>query len=343
MKTSIRKYSFVSGVAIILALILTMGAGVSGAKEAASVPDTTKMSPIQLMAWRASQQGKSTRAVEVLPDMPAGITRLTETDGQESEPCWSPDGKYIYYTYAGQGHSMIRRLDPVTGEVEMITSPDTRCKSPSVSPSGTHIAFEMTSSSLKSKIWIIRLADGQQAKLTSAAGIKRELAPCWNSNGYKIYFALSGNKSLKTSPWEIRRDGEQEKMVLDDPGQHSQPRLSRAGDNVAWVYQMGSEISLRVINTKISAIYQDHPFDGMQITSYDWLPGDNSMIISYFDPDLDPKRFNLGIYDFETDTHSLFMDLGKSETYPRVSPDGKSLVFVSNRNGQKDLFLSPLP
>src|ERR671912_79049 len=70
-------------------------------------------------------------------------TNLTQTDGNEDDPAWSPDGGKIAFAGVRDGGQEILTMDPDGGNEEILTGDGTDAfdRAPDWSPDGTMVAF----------------------------------------------------------------------------------------------------------------------------------------------------------------------------------------------------------
>lgn len=123
--------------------------------------------------------------------------RLTDGKGNEKEPSWSPDGKYIFYSLQGN----ILKTDVATGSTFKLTNDTFENTDPEVSPDGTWMAFVSTRSG-DQDIWLTN-ADGKGAlQLTSDSGTQKD--PSWSPDGKRIAYVsdASGEFNIRVMTLE---------------------------------------------------------------------------------------------------------------------------------------------
>lgn len=144
--------------------------------------------------------GSSNKDLFTLNPDGSGLTNITRSVGQETEPAWSPDGRRIAFIRDGKVHVMdadgdaVRILTPNTEGVE---------ESPAWSPDGSLIAFARDRD-----LWLMR-ADGNDPRL-----LLRDPGeihdPSWSPDGCAIVFG--GNYA---HIFVLRLDGSSPVLIND--------------------------------------------------------------------------------------------------------------------------------
>ncbi len=144
-----------------------------------------------------------------LQGMQTEARRITGRDAADGGPCFSPDGKTIYYhrTVPGSRLPELAALNLNTGKSRSLgLSMDGAF--PSVSPDGKKLAFVSRNKDTGGDILVLNLENGDVKSLT--AGADRDLYPRWSPDGEYVYFtrgadhpsimrmALSGGE-----PWPV--------------------------------------------------------------------------------------------------------------------------------------------
>jgi TolB protein len=99
---------------------------------------------------------------------------LIARGGHADSPSWSPDGRYIAFTYGGAGSFQIFVSDVASGQLLQLTSQG-RNESPAWSPDGRHLAFQSNRSG-RWEIWQVHI-DGSGQRRVSQGGGK---LPTWS-------------------------------------------------------------------------------------------------------------------------------------------------------------------
>jgi TolB protein len=108
----------------------------------------------------------------------AGVERVTNGEGEASNPSWHPDGQHLAFSWTrgyATGNFNIFVMGIGSRDFIQLTHSEGRNENPVWAPDGRHIVFASTRSG-KSQIYTM-LADGSQVKQLTAQGTNR--SPVW--------------------------------------------------------------------------------------------------------------------------------------------------------------------
>ena len=153
-----------------------------------------------------------------------GLTRLTDVEGDEVTPAWSPDGTKILYAFDGRSGPVVSGIEFVnpdgSGATQVFAGPEGGgIFQPLWSPDGTQIAFSLFTSAGPAP-YVVDADGSDAAPITEDLGVPVG----WTPEGQVIVFrdgALSA----------IAPDGSDESVYLAElPGGVTRPVLDRSPD-----------------------------------------------------------------------------------------------------------------
>jgi len=233
--------------------------------------------------------------------------QLTDGDGYDYQPDWSPDGKSIVYVSYQKDAMELWLLDVASGKTAQLTNGGAVNVEPRWSPDGKRIVF--VSTSFNKRFHIFR-ADVREGKLENAVRLTgetksdlpryyysaydMEINPVWTRDGQEILFVSNkghihgtgGFWRMKAEPGATARE-----IHYEETNWKARPEFSPDGSRMVYSSYLGR---------------QWHNLWVMPANGGDAFP------ISYADWD---------------------------ETNVRWSPDGKQLGFVSNRRWNTEIVL----
>ena len=92
---------------------------------------------------------------------------LTAAEADQSDACWSPDGRRVTYIENHNGTCELRVVDRASGKVEVLDGgPDCACSLPAWSPDGTRIAYLRQCTVTPLGVWAVDVRSGKKLCLT---------------------------------------------------------------------------------------------------------------------------------------------------------------------------------
>jgi TolB protein len=214
----------------------------------------------------------------------ANERQLTHTSSICISPCWTPDGRQIYFTSFKNGDPQLYRVEVSDGKISKVGNYLGLMAAAAVSPDGSKVAIVMTIDG-NSEIYILDTSGRVVRRLTNNPAI--ETSPTWSPDGRMLAYASD-------------RTGAPQIYLADADGLNTR-RLTFQGN------------------------YNDSPIWSAR--------GDRITFVSR----TETGRFDLASIDTSGNKYRVMTQIGMNEN-PHFSPDGKHLIFASDRLGHGDIY-----
>jgi TolB protein len=245
-------------------------------------------------------------------DAAAGVAHQLTAGSYDYQPDWSPDGRWVIYSSYRNDSLELWVLDVASGAAKPLLANGAVNVEPRFSPDGRRIAFVSTTFNKRFHIFTADFSDGTLAHIERLTGehkselpryyysaFDHEINPLWTRDGKDIIYVSNRNHIYGTGGfWRI-------------------PSRALVGtDGVAPA--AAQEIHYEETNWKARP---DVSPDGSRLVYSSYLG--RSWHNLWVMPSGGGDAFALGNGDWD-------------QTYPRWSPDGTRIAFISNRSGSTD-------
>ncbi len=235
----------------------------------------------------------------------------------------------IYFVSDRSGHKEIWAMDYDGSNQHQLTHLGSIALSPRISPDGSRIAF----SALTKTGWEITM---YSLDLNRVVGFPRmggtNLSPAWSGDGTKLAFSSS-------------RAGDPSIYIADASGGSLHRMTTDKGPDVSpvWNRKTNGQIAFVSGRTGLPQIYtmeadgtnQQRMTDQGYAVSPNWAPNGQFLIFSWvrkYGPG-DPGSLDLYLMDIASKQWVQLTHDGGRNDFPSWSPDGRHIVFQSNRSG----------
>jgi eukaryotic-like serine/threonine-protein kinase len=243
-----------------------------------------------------------------IPALGGPERKLTDLNGEFD---WSPDGRTLAIVRRETASltSGITLLSLETGVTRALTLPPADFygdRAPAWSPDGKSIAFIRSPNYLVSDVYLIAAAGGSPTRLTFD-NLEIPGSLCWTANGKEILF--TSPRGGLSGLWRVSASGGGTRREFGFGEYAYEPSASRRGERLAYVY--------RRHDRNIWRIAGPHPASPSRHTG---SSGDDSHEHS-------PVRLIAST---------------REEVSPQISPDNERIVFVSDRSGSREIWVSSI-
>jgi eukaryotic-like serine/threonine-protein kinase len=254
------------------------------------------------------------------------------------EPAWSPDGKRIAFATeeifdpaTRQSGATVLVVDAAGGSPRKLVDGDG--VQPSWSPSGERIVYWSNTGGQRD-IYTVAATGGMRVPVTQDAAI--DWSPVWSPDGKYIYF--SSDRGGAMNVWRIavdqsggRTTGSPEPVTAGVQASAGLPRFSKDGSRLIFRSQVRSVNPIAI------------PFDPTTVragTPYALETQNNIRVPS----DVSPDGKQIAFFSIGERQEDIFVgapgeamrritDDPQRDRGPMFTPDGRSLIFYSNRDG----------
>lgn len=262
--------------------------------------DSLSVSPDeQQVAYISStQDGRS--SVWVAPVRGGQPRQIASDAGHNRNPVWHPDSKHVFYSTNVDGVYQIFLANVDGRKPAQVTFGDINSFALDVSPDGARILYGSTKE--ESNIWKASIPSGEESALTSDLGSELwpEVSPDGKTVAYQAVRNLSQGDKISNSSILIKQADSDESSRLDSDG--ALPQWSPDGKQIAFMRLVGEEQSLWLAQT---------------------IGGQNKPLVTG------------GLTRIE---NTLLPYLRVQTSSFSWSPDGKKIVYVSDKNDRQNLW-----
>lgn len=304
--------------------------------------------------------------------LPAEAKVLT-AEGENWDAQFSPDGRFILYVSKGRVrhlHSQVYEFDRATLRHRRVTFHDGENASPRYDSSGKWILYASTTDEIKENPTYIQkaLRDMSSSSLTNNADSPAALANTWLTQPFEIYRSAPNGSHIErltrnagydaeaslhpSTPTIIftstRRgkpqlhlmntDGSRPRRLTAESAAEAEGAFNVTGRELAFV-RYSADLKLAHVVVKEAKTQVEKLITPQMSMSWSpvWHPdGDRLIFSSNLD---DPENFELFVVKKDGSCLQRLTYAVGNDIQPAISPDGKQLVFTSDRSGARHLYL----
>jgi hypothetical protein len=245
-----------------------------------STPTPTNMpQPPELFGFLVFSSNREGRPQIYVRDMVLGrILRLTVSNGDDSHPAWSPDGRTVAFTSNRDGNHEIYIVDANGANPRNLTNDAATDNYPSWSPDGEWIAFSSNRNG-NYEIYIMRANGSDLQNITNNPG--NDTQPSWGrtsgvfGNQEVILFVTDrdGNQEI----YSMLPDGSSLNNLTNNNAQDNLPELSPNGSRIAFTSNREGDPDIFVMDTDGSDVI-NLTSDSSAVDEYPAWSADNQWI-----------------------------------------------------------------
>jgi TolB protein len=204
--------------------------------------------------------GKNTIRLSVVdpPGLnPSGTLPGQFKDNRDTQPSWSPDGKWIVFVSYRDGNAEIYKMTPDDKNQTRLTQNPAQDQDPSWSPDSKHIIFSSivgTNEDPYAQLYVMDGDGSNQIRLTDTADGSNN-NPAWSPDGKKI--AFSSSRTGYSNIYVMNTDGTNQVNLSNNAGSDFAPAWSPDGKYIAFSSTRDSTGGVQNINNEIYRMLSD--------------------------------------------------------------------------------------
>jgi dipeptidyl aminopeptidase/acylaminoacyl peptidase len=194
------------------------------------------------------------------------VTRVTSHPENDSDPAWSPDGRWIYFTSSRSGSAQVWRISPAGGEAEQVTNVPSDVNGFKLFPDGKRLMLAID-------VWpdARTLADSvkrdqERAKVKSKARVYDQLLyrhwDQWEDGKFSHLFVWSSDKDV----YDVT-PGQATDTPVHPFGGMEQVSIAPDGKTIAFVARVGGREEAWTTNTDIFLVAADGRSKPVDVTA----------------------------------------------------------------------------
>jgi TolB protein len=234
-------------------------------------------------------------------------------------------GSRIAFAQSG-GSTEVASVGMDGGEMNVLTKMKSDCLLPAYSPTGRDVVF--TSFLLGgADLWLVSAAGGRAHRISSRPGMNS--GATWYRDGSRLALTLSheGNPEI----YQMTVAGGSLVRLTHAAASDLSPSLSPDGTQIAFVSDRQGSPQIFVMSAS-GGSPKRLTFQGNQNTTPHWNPSPDKPLIAFTGRD-ERATFDIFILDMRTQKVDRLTQNQGSNFDPSWSPDGRLVVYASNRGG----------
>jgi Tol biopolymer transport system component/DNA-binding winged helix-turn-helix (wHTH) protein len=293
----------------------------------------------RLVAFRRNSYAPGGAGIFVTSGEGKSVMQLTQHPG-DCCPAWSPDGKSLAFTRIAADEYAIYVVSAKGGTPRKISREDPRKKRGELAwtPDGKFIAFAGDSPRGGSQIFLMSVADSSVHAITEPQGQDRDWGPAFSTDS-QMAFVRGNGAGFPEEVYVMALSGGAPRQLTNERAAiMGPPTWSKDGTSIIFSSTKGGDPALWAIPASGGAATR---LEGTGTAT--WHPAvarENGQIVAQ------KILRSSGLYRLASEgepgknTPTVVTATNGRNEGPRLSPDGRRLVFMSDRSGNMEIWVS---
>jgi Tol biopolymer transport system component len=342
-------------VASVVGLSLLMGRGSPELRQLGRDSPLTSLAGFEVGAsWSPDgnyfaygHTGSGSMDIFVKPTTGGEPIQVSPSSADDGAPRWSPDGRWLAF-WSGRGKtSSIYLVPPFGGTAQKLVETNIPIVEKVLlalsclgaepwSPDGRELLFSRMTATGEIAIWQVELASGRQKQVTYPPRGSNDFSASWSFDGKWVVFArLQGGRG---SLWLKPASGGEPRPLLDDEYDNGKPAWSADSRKVVFASDRAGQVGLWEIDVGSSRLQQLTASHGHFVRGvFSTVGRDGRLMYNELNHQTD-----LYVMALKDDTEQRLTFHTRYNCAARFSPDGKRIVYHSDRTGDHEIWLLDL-
>jgi Tol biopolymer transport system component/DNA-binding winged helix-turn-helix (wHTH) protein len=271
-----------------------------------------------------------------------GGDELTQITSSASDCCpvWSPDGRSVAFSRLSDDGRTIYTVPASGGTLRRLYFTRRGSKDAKLdwAPDGTTIAFVAGISQKTSAIFLLSVEDGKTRQVTMPTELENDWGPSFSPDGTQIAFVRTINDGYSSNILLMSAAGGEVRRLATDPRE--------VDGSPAWTAD-GSSIIFAARDSDVDSLWRVPVSRGIptriaEAGSPAWNPAISrrGFHLAYLRMSSARSIEQIDLTPSAHHARGLVTSLGGQNAGPQISPDGKRLVYMSDRAGAMDIWVS---
>jgi Tol biopolymer transport system component/DNA-binding winged helix-turn-helix (wHTH) protein len=269
--------------------------------------------------------------------------RLTTGAAEDMWPAWSPDGRSIAFQRFARGETSLLVIPAMGGREQDIAHLGTGEQATTVSQlswsANGKSLFAVDGGPETAWTWITRVSveSGDKVRITFPQAEYRDESPAVSPDGTRLAFTRGAGFGMNIYVVELGDQGHTPRSITSDTllieslawspdGRYLVFSAARGGGSALW--QVPADGSSHPV-----------PLTGGGENSHEVAISGQGRLV-YSSSNAVPHLWRLPVGGGSNDTAARFLPSTRQDFFPQYSPDGRRIVFESNRSGDQEVWIS---
>jgi len=264
--------------------------------------------------------------------------RLTTDPAEDLSPAWSPDGRYLAFLRRSASENGVFIAPALGGAERKLGKTEPNLSRLAWSPDGKFLALvDRPSPQDRDSIFLLSVEDGEKQRLTLPPESSGDISPAFSPDGETLAFIRSNSLTSEDLYLISTRGGEVRRLTADERRIHSLA-WTADGSEIVFSSNRGGGFSLwRVAVSGGTPGRVAVPGQDAYSPAISRQGNRLAYNVSFLDSNI--WRIDRSSAGGRQNSPTKLISSTRQDHSPQCSPDGKKIVFVSDRTGSDEIWV----